>query len=341
MTRARLAAWGTALAGLLIATGLVVHAGLADIVALLAHAGLPLLLLLPFHALPLLLDAQGWRVLLAPLDPSRRASLPFLWWIATVREAVSRLLPSAGIGGEIVGIRLSRLRLSNTLAVTASVAVEVLLTVAAQYVFCALGVVLLMSAADRGDAAATVLAGLALSLPIPLLFALSLRYGALFERFERIAKRLLGDDHKLVVLLDGAALDAEIHRLVAQRSRLLVALGWQLAGMAAGAFETWFALRLLGQPVSIGDAVAIEALTQAARHAMFFVPAGLGVQEATVMLLGRLLGVGDGVGLSLALVKRMREVLFGAAALLSWQWIEARSLRRGWQRQRQQAETEA
>jgi hypothetical protein len=40
-----------------------------------------------------------------------------------------------------------------------------------------------------------------------------------------------------------------------------------------------------------------------------------------------LAGVGGEVALSLALVKRMREIVLGIPALLSWQWFEARSLR--------------
>jgi uncharacterized membrane protein YbhN (UPF0104 family) len=105
---------------------------------------------------------------------------------------------------------------------------------------------------------------------------------------------------------------------------LLTALGWQLAGLIAGTLEVWFALRLLGHPVTMGQALAIEALTQAARHVAFFVPAGLGVQEAVILLLGDALGVSPQVSLSLALVKRARELLFGVPALLSWQWVEWR-----------------
>ncbi len=47
-----------------------------------------------------------------------------------------------------------------------------------------------------------------------------------------------------------------------------------------GSAETWFALKLLGHPVDVGAAIAIEALTQAVRHATFIVPGGPGVQEA-------------------------------------------------------------
>jgi hypothetical protein len=52
------------------------------------------------------------------------------------------------------------------------------------------------------------------------------------------------------------------------------------------------------------------------------------VQEAVVLLLGQLLGASPQVSLSLALVKRAREILFGVPALLSWQWLEWRHWRR-------------
>jgi hypothetical protein len=84
--------------------GLVWHNGVDEVLRRLEKAGASLLWLVPFHALPLLLDAQGWRALLGARAP---LPLPLLWWIATVREGVSRLLPVASIGGELVGIRLA------------------------------------------------------------------------------------------------------------------------------------------------------------------------------------------------------------------------------------------
>jgi hypothetical protein len=57
------------------------------------------------------------------------------------------------------------------------------------------------------------------------------------------------------------------------------------------------------------------------------VPAGLGVQEAGVLRFGQLAGVGGDVALSLALVKRLREVATGVPALVSWHWFEVRRLR--------------
>jgi putative membrane protein len=320
-------AYLTGCAGFLLLIGLVVHEGLPDVLQAFARAGWLLLLLVPARLVPLAFDAQGWRILLEPIDRQRRATLPFLLWVAAVREAIGRLLPAAGIGGEVVGIRLSRLRLDDTTAVAATVIVEILITLAVQYLFCGLGIVLITLTAPGIGQVWTISVGLLLSLPIPVVVFFLLRHGAAFERIEAFARQLLGVKNRFAMRLDGARLDSEVHRLFSQPGRLAQTLAWQLAGYVIGSAETWFALKLLGHPVDIGAAIAIEALTQAVRHATFIVPGGLGVQEAGVILLAGLAGVSGDVALSLALIKRMREILFGVPALLSWQWVETHQLR--------------
>lgn len=302
--------------GIAILIALVVHDGAGDIVRIIGQAGFTLLWLVPFHALPLLLDARAWQLLL-----QGRAPLVFLWWVATVREAVSRLLPVVGVGGEIVGIRLARWHLSDASRVSASVIVEVLITIAVQYAFSALGLVLIL-ASTGGAGVKTVALALTMSLPLPFVTIVLVRRGGLFHAIERFAARALGSEHRLLQGIDGKRLDEEIDALMRKTGTLVAAFAWQLAGYVLGALETYWALALLGHPVSVGGAIAIEALTQAVRHAAFMVPAGLGVQEAAVVLLAQMFGVDREVALSLALVKRMREVVFGCMALASWQWAE-------------------
>ena len=316
--------WAGLPLGIAILVVLVLHEGAHDAVRVIGTAGFALLWLVPFHALPLLFDAHAWRLLL-----DRRIPLGFLWWVATVREAVSRLLPVVGIGGEIVGIRLARWRLDEASIVSASVIVEVLLTIVVQYAFAALGLVLIVAATGESDLLRTVGAALLLSLPLPVLLVVLLRRGGIFHAIERFASRMLGADHPLLQGIDGARLDADLDALMSRTALMSRAFAWQLIGYMTGAFETWWALRLLGHPVSIGGALAIEALTQAVRHAAFMVPAGLGVQEAAVVLLAQLFGVDREVAFSLALVKRMREVIFGCIALLSWQMVELARGRHG------------
>jgi hypothetical protein len=71
----------------------------------------------------------------------------------------------------------------------------------------------------------------------------------------------------------------------------------------------------------------LEGMTQAMRHLAFVVPAGLGVQEAGFVLFGHALGISTELALAVSMAKRMREVVCGVPALVTWQWREAARLR--------------
>jgi hypothetical protein len=86
-------------------------------------------------------------------------------------------------------------------------------------------------------------------------------------------------------------------------------------------------LRLFGHPIDARGAIMIEGMTQAMRHLAFVVPAGLGVQEAGFVLFGHALGISTELALAVSMAKRLREVLCGVPALISWQWLEAARLR--------------
>jgi len=175
-----------------------------------------------------------------------------------------------------------------------------------------------------------VITALVASLPLPIFLIVLLRHGKVFSRLESFAEKLLGGRSRLTELIDGSRLDLEIRALYAQPLRLIVACAWQFLGFLAGSFESWLALRLLGYPIGVEGAIAIEAVTQALRHLIFVVPAGLGVQEGGLVLFGSMIGLPAEVCVALSLIKRMREVAFGIPALISWQWAEARRLPTGW-----------
>lgn len=303
--------------GIGIFVALLIHSDVDRMIALVRQAGFPLLWLLPFHVVPLLLDAYAWQLLL-----QRRASLPFLLWVAAVREGVSRVLPVPSIGGEIVGIRLAQWRVGNISLVSASVIVETLITVVVQYAFSAIGLFLVFAAPGQGESIPYVGVGLLLSLPVPLVMFALMRRGDIFQCIQRWGGRLLGGNNALLRAMPAESLDQEIRVLMSRMRLLGMAFLWQLAGYVLGAMETYWALSWLGQPISIQQAVAIEALSQAVRHVAFMVPAGLGVQDAAIVMLSRTFGVDADVAMALALIKRMREVIFGCGALLSWQMAE-------------------
>ena len=307
------------LLGLALLTVLFVHADVPAILGIWKLAGAPLLWLIPYRLIFFVLYAIGWRAMLRPFDPERRARFGYVLWVTTVREAVDRLLPVASVGGSVVGVRLIRWRGLATVPVSATVIVEILLTLMALYLFGALATLILM-VLGAGASHWQVLAVLALSLPIPLGSLLLLRYGSVFQRMQRLLSPLVG----LTGAEAATSLDADLRACLARIRTLLLAGALQLVALISAALEIWWALRLFDHPISAPAAIMLEGLTQAVRHLAFIVPAGLGVQEAALVLFGHTLGVSTELALAVSAVKRMREVLCGLPPLLSWQWLEAR-----------------
>jgi uncharacterized protein (TIRG00374 family) len=215
--------------GLGVVIALIAILGAGSIASLLAGAGWKLVLLVPLQTLPLLLDVLGWRSVILG-----RIRLPALFLIACIRQAINRLLPVANVGGEIVGIRLLVQQGVDGAAAGASVVVELLLSLFAQYAFVAIGVVCLFSRADNVRVIKALGIGLAAALPPLVLMIVIVRSGRVFHRVERLAMRLLRpwlNEHREFDY--GARVDAAVRETFAARSRLSRALGWQIAGLVA------------------------------------------------------------------------------------------------------------
>src|SRR6201999_2358908 len=109
------------LAGVVLATFLIVHQGWSDVLAALAVAGPGLVWASLVHVLPMALNARAWQWLV----PSRGGpSFGFFLWIVWVRESVNGLLPVARIGGEVAAARLMIRRGIGTATSVASIVVD-------------------------------------------------------------------------------------------------------------------------------------------------------------------------------------------------------------------------
>jgi putative membrane protein len=318
------AAYIAGLLGLALLTVLVVHTDLPALLRTWKLASPALLWLLPYRLLFFALYAIGWRAMLRPFDPDRRVGFGYVLLVTTVREGVDRLLPVASLGGSVVGVRLMRWRGLAVCAAGATIIAEILLTLIAAYLFGGLATLILLGSQTGGDHHGVVVV-LALSLPIPVVSLLLLRYGSVFQRLQRWLRPLVG----LSGADTAASLDADLRACLDRVGTLLLAGTLQWLALVSASFEVWWALRLFEHPVSASASIMLEGLTQAVRHLAFIVPAGLGVQEAALVLFGHALGIGPELALAISAVKRAREVLCGLPPLLWWQLQEVRRLRAG------------
>ena len=108
-----------------------------------------------------------------------------------------------------------------------------------------------------------------------------------------------------------------IRRRAMPAATLLHLVAWTMGGV-----QVWLAVLALGWRISLLHAVALESLVYAARATLFFVPAGLGVQEAGFIGGGLLLGIPPSQALALSLILRVRDLLTGAPALTAWPVLE-------------------
>src|SRR5438477_3993892 len=129
-------------------TILLVRQGVVAVGAAVATAGWAVAAIAAFHFVPILLDALAWQVLFPKAVRPRWQSLLWMRWIG---EAISNLVPSAAVGGDIVRARLAAIHGAPMATAAASVIVDITLGIFTQVAFTLLGLALLVSATGHGS----------------------------------------------------------------------------------------------------------------------------------------------------------------------------------------------
>lgn len=310
-----------ALIGLLAATALIGYHGFGDVAAAVATVGWLVVPLALYHAVPVAVFAFALKILASASPAARFVPLFMLRW---VRESVNDMLPVAQIGGDVVQGRLLAARGVPAAQAGAVVVIDVALKITSQFTFALLGLALFALAGLDTWLLSRMAAGL---LVVGLLFAgffVAQQYGAfdiimrLLSRFERRGER--------PVFAGLHDLQDKITSLFHERGRMAAAFGVHFVAWVLGTGETWFALTLLGFPVSLMDALIFESLIQAIRGSAFIIPGALGVQEGGYLLVGTAFGLGPDTALALSLLRRARELILGLPGILCWQFLEGRRL---------------
>ena len=83
-----------------------------------------------------------------------------------------------------------------------------------------------------------------------------------------------------------------------------------------GTLEVLAIFYAVGIPISVREALAIEALASVVKALAFFIPGSLGVQDGGNVLLLTLFGYPSSFGLTFSLVRRLRELLWISLGLM-------------------------
>ena len=254
-------------------------------------------------------NTAAWRLAFPP-----DTDVPGFWRLFRVNlagDVVNNLVPTGNLGGELAKPYLLRgqVPVSRTLSsVVANKTMEVL----SGFVFVALGVggALLSLPLDGriqiGLAAAVLLGGTGIVLVC--LVQRRRPLSRLLDLFGRLGVRVrFLDRHRAAIQRVEAGLVAFYG---CSRRRLITCLGMRLGSWVLGALETFLIMRLMGLDISPSAAFYVVALNVVIETVFFFVPGGLGTFEAGHAYLFFTMGLDPATGVSVALVKRFREVFW-------------------------------
>jgi glycosyltransferase 2 family protein len=273
------------------------------------------------HAPVVALLGLAWSVC---LEPAATTSPLSMIWPRVLRDAGAEVLPFSEIGGMVIGARAALLAGVSGAEAAASTLVDLTTEALAQVAFIALGLLALEHIRPGAAIIRPALLGLVVCVTFAGLIAFLLhRTRWLSWLATGVATRWLtafGEVDKTLIVLA---------RSLERPGSLFASLALHLIAWLGVALEAWLALRLIGAPISLEGAVAMESLLFASRSLAFFMPNALGVQEGVYALLAPLVGLTPADALALSLIKRARDLVIGAPALLIWQRTEAA---RAWSR---------
>ena len=260
-------------------------------------------------------DTLGWRLAFGP-----SVSIPFhtLFMTRVGGEAINNLTPFAYLGGEPVKAHLlTRFQIPIIRGMAASIIAKLLISIS-QFFFVILGGALALSyLVTRPDllwplvllviVVGILLAGISYGLRLGL-FTILLRMldrwnltPSLLERWRTQLRQL---DETIVGFADRYPL------------HLFFSWGLHFLGWTLGALEVLAIFYAVGIPISLREAIAIEALASVVKAVAFFIPGSLGVQDGGNVLLLTLFGYPSSFGLTFSLVRRMRELLWIGLGLM-------------------------
>ena len=306
--------------GLLTLILLVWHIGPDRIYEAASQLGpIGLLLLLIPSTIMYIVDAYGWKVTLGP----SAKNIPF-WRVLAIRtagEVVNMTTPTAYVGGEPLKAYLLTKHHVPMVEGLASVVIAKTTMTIAEVVFILMGISLAFwSVGADGSSGQTVAAAL-VSVGVLVLVTAALVFvqqQGLFTWLLKFARKIGLKIHYLEAReqklrsLDRTILDFyRDNRLTFCSSIGLFFVGW-----LAEAVEVYIIIYFLGGPAVALSAISISALSVFIKSGTFFIPGSLGAQDGGNMILLRAFGYSDVTGITFALIRRFRELIWIGLGLL-------------------------
>jgi glycosyltransferase 2 family protein len=265
------------------------------------------------------IEAYGWRMVLGP----SAQSVPFwrLLAIRTAGEVVNMTTPTAYLGGEPLKAYLLKSYNVPIAEGAASVVIaKTTMTIAEVFyilVGIALGFWILGAGSSAGQSVAAALVSVGLLVCSIAGFVFIQRRGlfaSILGMIRKLGLRIKSLESQEVHLL---SIDQTIQNYYSHHQRAFYAsIGVYFLGWMAEAMEVFVILYYLGGPTDVLSTISIGALAVFIKGGTFFIPGSLGAQDGGNLLLLKAFGYSDVTGITFALLRRFRELVWIGIGLL-------------------------
>jgi putative membrane protein len=250
-----------------------------------------------------------------------------LFEIRIVGETFNALLPSGYIGGEPLKAKFLAadmpLHEATSSILVAKVAQSIALVI---YIVLGLAIIPLDQGSPLAQRSVQIGIGL-LAVGIGLFAALIARGS--FSHWVSRLHRLTG--HPWLKSQEGRLmrLDQSLQEFFRhEKKQFLASFLWHCLGWFISAMEVPLILYLLGAPITWQEGWFMAAMAQLGSSVAFAIPAGIGFYEGGHFLAARILGLPPSLGLTVGLIRRVRELCWdGIGILLFWHLSKAAETR--------------
>lgn len=294
------------------------QADLGQIWRQIANLSLPALLcIFGIYALYFAADTVSWQFTLETIPLSFRWT-GRLYLIRMVGEAYNNITPMGSVGGEPLKAWL--LKANYSVPLRDSGASLILAKTASMFslVLFASGAMWIALGHPNLTTSHRSLIGVALAWFVFNIVVFFLMQHLRLSSFTatKLGRSRFGE--KLTHLVAGMhGMDDQFARFYGeQRAKLWWAMIWAMGNWVLGAAELFAIFYFMGFPVTWSEAWLLEAMLQIIRTVVFFIPAGLGAQEGTLMFAYAAISGNPTPGIAAALIRRFRELVWIGLSLL-------------------------
>ena len=305
----------------LLTLGLIVwHIGLGNIYDTAVQLGpVALLVMLIPSVIMYSVEAYAWKVTLGPSGKD----IPF-WRVLAIRtagEAVNMTTPSGYVGGEPLKAHLLRKHhVPMEEAYTSVIIAKTTMTIA-EVLFILLGIALGVWLLGGNESSGQTIPAALLSVGLLAIVTI----GVVFVQRQGLFTWLLECMQKVGLKI--AYLEARKEKLLSldrairgfyrhKRPAFCASTGLSFLGWIAEALEVYIIIWFLGGPTMALSALSIAALSVFIKSSTFFIPGSLGTQDGGNLLLLEAFGYSGVTGITFALLRRFRELVWIGIGLL-------------------------